>query len=48
MKPIESVVGVLMELVVRDEKQQASMKLGDKLVKWSVNEVEKAVASAKS
>jgi len=45
---IELTVGVLMELVVRDEKNGAALKLGDKLVKWAGAEVEKAVASPKT
>lgn len=41
-------VGVLMELVKRDERQLASLKLGDKLIKWSGAEVESSVAGTKS
>lgn len=48
MRAVESVVAVLAELVARDERQQAPQKLGDKLVKWSCAEVEKAITAAKS
>lgn len=48
LKAVEADVGVLAELVARDERQQAPQKLGDKLVKWSRAEVDKAVASPKS
>ncbi|BEI84219.1 hypothetical protein CcaverHIS002_0408230 [Cutaneotrichosporon cavernicola] len=48
LRAVEADVGVLAELVVRDERQQQAQKLGDKLVKWSRAEVDKAVASPKS
>lgn len=48
MRPIDLIVRVLMELVSRDERQQGALKLGDKLVKWSSAEVDKAIASPKS
>jgi hypothetical protein len=47
---MQSVVGVLMSLVKRDEQmseESAKMKLGDKLVKWTSSESEK-IASAKT
>lgn len=48
LNTVELVVKVLMELVARDERQQASMKLGDKLVKWSTSEVDKAISAPKT
>ncbi len=48
LRAVEADVGVLAELVARDERQQQPQKLGDKLVKWSRAEVDKAVASPKS
>jgi hypothetical protein len=48
MSAAELTVGVLMELVKRDEKNGAALKLGDKLIKWAGAEVEKVVAGPKS
>ncbi|CAK9780191.1 putative regulation of translational elongation-related protein [Cutaneotrichosporon oleaginosum] len=48
LRAVEDVVRVLAELVERDERQQQPQKLGDKLVKWSRAEVDKAVASPSS
>lgn len=48
LKAIELTSNVLMALVARDERQQSALKLGDKLVKWGVAEVEKAAAAPKS
>jgi hypothetical protein len=45
---IDLTTSVLMDLVKRDERNGAALKLGDKLVKWAGAEVEKAVASPKS
>lgn len=47
-KAVDLIVQVLMDLVRRDEEQQAPMKLGDKLVKWVCAETAKAVDAAKS
>ncbi|KAL1405501.1 translational activator of GCN4 [Vanrija albida] len=44
LQAVELNASVLMALVARDESQQAALKLGDKLVKWAVAEVEKAAA----
>jgi hypothetical protein len=47
---IDSLVGVLMELVKRDEKLEGNEKLnlGDKLVKWASSEGEKAASPTRS
>ncbi|KAK8869849.1 hypothetical protein IAR55_000417 [Kwoniella newhampshirensis] len=46
---IDDVVGVLQELVARDESLgEGKLKLGDKLVKWTSMEVEKVASPAKT
>ncbi|KAL7422316.1 translational activator of GCN4 [Cryptotrichosporon argae] len=46
--PSELVAGVLVSLVKRDERTGAAIKLGDKLVKWTTAETEKATSGSKT